>query len=198
MKSPLRYQITDFDCGSVSLINCVSYLFEREEIPTELIKVISTYTLDCYDDRGRLGSSSINREIMFFISRWITEYAVQRMIPLMCKYVRGYGVNILMIKKVIMAGGCVNLRTYRAGESHYVMITGMDSESVYIFDPYYKDMSLNESIKVDNTKPFTYNRKVKLEYFLMASKNELALGPEADREAIYFCRNDEILEMASE
>ena len=71
MKSPLRYQIPDFDCGSVSLINCVSFLFEREEIPTELIKVISSYTLDCYDDKGRLGNSSINHEIMFFISRWI-------------------------------------------------------------------------------------------------------------------------------
>ena len=197
MKSPLRYQITDFDCGSVSLINCVSFLFEREEIPTELIKVISSYTLDCYDDKGRLGNSSINHEIMIFISRWISEYAVQKMIPLICKYARGIGINILLIKKVISAGGCVNLRTYRAGEAHYVMITGMDSENMYIFDPYYKETSTNEAIKIDNTKPFSYNRKVKIEHFLSTSKTELALGPENDREAIYFCRNDEILEMAS-
>lgn len=38
MKTPLRYQITEFDCGSVSLINCIVFLFEREEIPAELIK----------------------------------------------------------------------------------------------------------------------------------------------------------------
>ena len=105
MKSPLRYQITEFDCGSVSLVNCISYLFDREEIPTELIKVISTYTLDCYDEYGKLGNSSINHEIMYFISRWIKEFAIDKMIPLMCKYVRGEVVNFLMIKKVIMAGG---------------------------------------------------------------------------------------------
>ncbi len=46
MKTPLRYQITEFDCGSVSLVNCITYLFEREHIPAELIKAINTYTLD--------------------------------------------------------------------------------------------------------------------------------------------------------
>ena len=40
MKSPLRYQITEFDCGSVSLINCISYLFEREEMPLEFLKIL--------------------------------------------------------------------------------------------------------------------------------------------------------------
>ena len=54
MKTPLRHQITEFDCGSVSLINCIAYLFERHEIPAELVKEISTYTLDCYDKDGNL------------------------------------------------------------------------------------------------------------------------------------------------
>ena len=40
MKIPLRFQITEFDCGSVSLINCISYLFDREEIPAKLLKTI--------------------------------------------------------------------------------------------------------------------------------------------------------------
>ena len=194
MKSPLRYQITEFDCGSVSLINCISYLFEREEIPTELVKVISTYTLDCYDDFGRLGNSSINHEIMYFISRWIKEFAVDKMIPLMCKYVRAEAVNLLMIKKVLMAGGCVNLRTFRGDEIHYVMLTDMDSENVYIFDPYYKEDSKSNTIKINNNNPFSFNRVVRLEHFMSNSKIELALGPEVQREAIYFCRDDAILE----
>lgn len=194
MKSPLRYQITEFDCGSVSLVNCISYLFDREEIPTELIKVISTYTLDCYDEYGKLGNSSINHEIMYFISRWIKEFAIDKMIPLMCKYVRGEVVNFLMIKKVIMAGGCVNLRTKRDGEAHYVMLTGVDAENVYIFDPYYLETSKNNQIKIVNDKPFSYNRVVKLEHFISNENAELALGAENDREAIYFCRDDAILE----
>ena len=35
MKVPLRYQMTEYDCGPTSLLNAVSYLFEREEIPPE-------------------------------------------------------------------------------------------------------------------------------------------------------------------
>ena len=38
MKIPLRFQITEFDCGAVSLLNCLSFLYEREEIPAVLIK----------------------------------------------------------------------------------------------------------------------------------------------------------------
>ena len=51
MKIPLRFQITEFDCGTVSLQNAISYLFEREDIPAELIRAISLYTLDCYDEK---------------------------------------------------------------------------------------------------------------------------------------------------
>ena len=38
MKSPLRYQISDYDCGPTSMLNAVSFLFEREQIPPELIR----------------------------------------------------------------------------------------------------------------------------------------------------------------
>ena len=40
MKSPLRYQISDYDCGPTSMLNAVSFLFEREQIPPELIRNI--------------------------------------------------------------------------------------------------------------------------------------------------------------
>ena len=49
MKVPLRFQITEFDCGSVSLLNAFSYLFDRENIPALLVKEVHKYTLDCYD-----------------------------------------------------------------------------------------------------------------------------------------------------
>ena len=49
MKVPLRFQITEFDCGSVSLLNAFSYLFDREDIPALLVKEVHKYTLNCYD-----------------------------------------------------------------------------------------------------------------------------------------------------
>lgn len=51
MKIPLRFQITEFDCGTVALQNAVSYLFKRENVTAEVIKTISLYTLDCYDEK---------------------------------------------------------------------------------------------------------------------------------------------------
>lgn len=59
MKTPLRYQITEFDCGSVSLVNCITYLFEREHIPAELIKAINTYTLDAMTSTAILGKKAL-------------------------------------------------------------------------------------------------------------------------------------------
>ena len=55
MKTPLRFQVTEYDCGTVSLYNVISYLFEREEIPAQLLKTIHKYTLDCYDENGNPG-----------------------------------------------------------------------------------------------------------------------------------------------
>ena len=54
MKVPLRFQITEYDCGTVSLLNAFSYLFDREELPALLVKQINKYTLDCYDENGNL------------------------------------------------------------------------------------------------------------------------------------------------
>ena len=49
MKNPLRYQISEYDCGPTSLLNAISFLFEREEIPPEVIRNIMLYCLDCYN-----------------------------------------------------------------------------------------------------------------------------------------------------
>ena len=48
MHNPLRYQISSYDCGPTSLLNAISYLFPREEIPAEIIRNIMFYSLDCY------------------------------------------------------------------------------------------------------------------------------------------------------
>lgn len=62
MKVPLRFQVTEFDCRTVARINGIIYLFDREEIPAELIKGISIYTLACYDEKGKLGNGGTSRE----------------------------------------------------------------------------------------------------------------------------------------
>ena len=33
MKNPLRYQLSEYDCGPTSMLNALAFLFEREDIP---------------------------------------------------------------------------------------------------------------------------------------------------------------------
>lgn len=48
MKTPLHYQISECDCGPTSMLNAISYLFDREDIPPEIIRNVMLYCLDCY------------------------------------------------------------------------------------------------------------------------------------------------------
>ena len=69
MKVPLRFQVTEFDCGTISLLNAFSFLFEREEIPAALVKSIHKYTLDCYDEEGNIGQGGRSPKDRIFCTR---------------------------------------------------------------------------------------------------------------------------------
>ena len=52
MKTPLHYQMTEYDCGPITVMNAIIYLFEREQIPPDLIRNIMLYCLDGYGGGG--------------------------------------------------------------------------------------------------------------------------------------------------
>ena len=54
MKNFLIYQSSEYDCGPVSLINGIRYLFDREEIYPDVIKFIMLYCMDTYNEAGEL------------------------------------------------------------------------------------------------------------------------------------------------
>ncbi len=190
MKSPLRYQITEFDCGTVSLTNCISYLFDRENIPAELIKSIHMYTLDCYDDKGNLGQGGTSRQAIEFLSKWIENFCKARNFGVECEYLKGKSVSLETIKECILKGGCVNLRTYLECE-HYVMITDYDEYFVYIFDPYYleaDEYGNSKDILIVDGDPIKYNRKISYNRFLSEKAEDFALGPIEKRECVLLYR----------
>lgn len=41
MKTPLYYQMSEYDCATVTLLNAIKYLFPREVIPPDVIKAIT-------------------------------------------------------------------------------------------------------------------------------------------------------------
>ena len=71
MNNPLRYQMTEYDCGPTSMLNAVSYLFQREEIPPEIVRSIMLYCLDCFGADGACGKCGTSCTAMMFLSNWI-------------------------------------------------------------------------------------------------------------------------------
>ncbi len=190
MKIPLRFQITEFDCGTLALQNAISFLYERETIPAELIRAVSTYTLDCYGEDGKLGDGGTSREAMNLMTTWIEGYAKRNLFDIHCERYIDKDVTLDLIKRCLNNKGVVLIRTYQKGE-HYVIATDIDDEYVYIWDSYYLDENYydpDKKVTIVFDEPFNYNRKVLLDRFDSESKLDFALGPIEDRECVLFTR----------
>lgn len=186
MKVPLRFQITEYDCATTTLQNAISYLLEREKIPAEVVKTISLYTLDCYDKEGDIGEGGTSKAAMSLTSNWIKNYASTHNFPLNSEHYLNELVTMDVIKKCLNKKGCVILRTYQDCE-HYVLITAIDNEFVYIWDPYYledKYYDNERQIEIIFDQLFKYNRKVKIARFLSTTHKDFALGPINNRECM--------------
>lgn len=186
MKTPLRYQITEYDCGTVSLLNAVSYLFKREDIPVELVRAIHMYTIDCYGYTGQksnewMPSSSINE-----MCRWFTNCSLKNDYKINSSYLRGTNVNYENIEKCIRAGGVVFTRIWRK-EPQYVIITNINVLNTYIFDSSYaedEDYKKETDIRVIESKPSEYNRIVRTDKVFSETNSIYSLGKYEDRECI--------------
>lgn len=89
MKSPLRYQISDYDCGPTSMLNAVSFLFEREQIPPELIRNIMLFSLDAFSPDGAFGKSGTSCTAMMFLSNWLSGFGQAGRLPITTEYYTG-------------------------------------------------------------------------------------------------------------
>ncbi len=190
MKIPLRFQITEFDCGTVSLQNAFSYLFEREEIPAELVKSIHRYTLDCYDEQGNLGQGGTSREAINKLTHWITRYANSKNFKVRCERLEKDEITLEKMQECLKNNGCIFVRCWQTQE-HYVIITKMDKKYAYIFDPYYldkKEYDRDSQVKIILNKPFTHNRRVTLKRLFSDTKKDFALGEIERRECVLINR----------
>lgn len=192
MKNPLRFQVTEFDCGTVSLLNAFSYLFEREEIPAELIKSIHRYTLDCYDDNGNIGQGGTSREAIDKLTHWIIRYANSHDFNVVCKRLEKEEVTLEKIEKCLKENGCVFARSWLECE-HYIIITKIYRNKAYIFDPYYLDKRTydkDKNVKIVLNKPFTHNRVVTLNRLFSETTKDFSLGKMEKRECVLINRKN--------
>ncbi len=186
MKLPLQYQITEYDCAVASLINVVNYLYHREEIIPEVIKIIYEHTLDGYDGKKEHVGLGTSRIAMKKISNLLNEVSSKNNFSLRSKYYEKEEVTLDVIKEAILVNGVVIIRTFEEYE-HYVVITDIDDNNVYLFNSYYEETTTDsEDIKHIKNKPYNYNCIVSFKRINSTNKDDFAFGPINGREAIAF------------
>lgn len=196
MKNPLRYQISEYDCGPTSMLNAVSYLFQREDIPPEIIRNIMLYCLDCYGADGASGKSGTSRMAMMFLSNWLNGFGKAGYLPISSRYLSGDEVNFQQdsrIRDTLRRGGAAVVLVDLDGW-HYVLLTGMQDDQVFLFDPYYLDKPFaGEEIQMVADHPTSYNRIVPTRYFERDTREHYAMGPVETREAVLLFNEHTVL-----
>lgn len=191
MKVPLRYQLSEYDCGPTSILNGFSFLFDREEMPPEVIKNVTAFTLDRYGSHGERCMGGTSHMAMMYISNWINSYGDTGCLPVKSEYYSGKDVFLgegSKISHAIADGAAVIVRLYY-DVWHYVTLTGAKDNLIYLFDPYYTDEPFEEDgVELDFDHAFSYNRIVPQKYFDCEDVKLYAFGPTKKREAIVIRR----------
>lgn len=192
MKNRLHYQISEYDCGPTSMLNAISYLFQREEIPPEIIRNIMLYCLDCYSTEGVAGKSGTSRAAMMFLSNWLNGFGRIGQLPVTSRYLDSKSVYFgreSYINDALRRGGVVVLRLFY-DEWHYVLLTGEKDGRIYMFDPYDRGGPFEEKdIIWTMENPKEYNCIVPETYFNREELSLYALGPVEGREAVLLFNN---------
>lgn len=191
MKVPLRYQNTEYDCGTTSFVNALAYLYEREEVPVELLKSIYKYTLDVEDKDGIVGKGGTSRNHAELLARYFVNFANNNdNFDINCKVLTKQEVNLAEMKTTTDNGGVIIARCMQDCE-HYVLITKIDDNFAYIFDPYFLEEDYykeDDAVAIILYEEFTHNRLVKIERLFEESNKDFSLLKKEDREVILINR----------
>lgn len=187
MKNPLHYQLSEYDCGPTSMLNAISFLFEREDIPPEVIRNIMLYSLDCYGAEGAPGRRGTSCTAMMFLSHWLDGFGQAGHLPVSSRYLSGKSVYMgpeSPINDTLRRGGVAVVRLYFDAD-HYVLMTGEQEGCILLFDPYYQTEPFpQKDILVTLEYPRKYNRVVPYSYFNREDASLYALGKTETREAV--------------
>ncbi len=196
MKIPLSYQRTEYDCGPTALLNGLSFLFDREELPPDFPSRIMSYCLDGYDKQGRAYHHGTSAAAMRFISSWLNGYSEALGFPLKTSFLCGEEVSLAPggpITAVLKEGGAAVVRVrYECG--HYILLTGFEApESIGFFDSYYEEgedirLLMEAGIEIIHSKPHSMNRRALASWMNQEGAGPYQLEPAEKREALLLVR----------
>ncbi|MDR1796005.1 MAG: peptidase C39 [Clostridiales Family XIII bacterium] len=191
MDNPLAYQRTEYDCGPTTLLNALTFLFRRGEIPPDLLKFVTIYATDGLGAFGQHGRGGTSMLAMMFVSGWLNEYARSTGFPVSAEYVTGAEAPVRRGSRASLAlqeGGVVIARVMHEEDEHYILLTGIDGEGVYAWDPYYAEKEGTEGaegVLWIGDQPCKANRLVPLAQFVRTDGYALYRQvPPAKRESV--------------
>lgn len=178
------------------MLNAVSFLFEREQIPPELIRNIMLFSLDAFSPDGAFGKSGTSCTAMMFLSNWLSGFGQAGRLPITTEYYTGDRVYMGQqspITDALHRGGAVVVRLF-LDEWHYVLLTGERDGRVYLFDPYYVTEGFNDSsVVTDVDHPFAYNRVVPQSMLNGEAQTLYAFAEQEGREAVVLYNTETML-----
>jgi hypothetical protein len=170
-------------------------LFERDEIPPIVIYNISKYTLDEFNGKGEEFKGGTSIYAVKLLAHWINSFAQTNKFDIHCEILDDDAVNMQSneIKDCMNNGGVIVARVWLAKDEHYVVITKMDEEYAYIFDPYYIDITTfdqDDDIEIIKYRKLNYNRAVKLSRVTSDTKNDYSIVNNENRQLLLINRVD--------
>ncbi|MDR2605880.1 MAG: peptidase C39, partial [Oscillospiraceae bacterium] len=176
-----------------SILNAINFLFDREEIPPDILRYVMMYTLDSYSDKGEAFKNGTSQMAMMFLSNWLNQFARAKKLPILCQYLSGQRVSVSSNSEIVSAlqqGGVAVVRLFY-DVWHYVTLTGISGSGAEIFDPYYRKRPFKQpGIELITDKPFSANRTVSFEVLNNTGRSLYALGGLDGREAILLFNTD--------
>ena len=198
MKIPLKYQSTEFDCVPTTFQNALNYLFDREEIPPEVIQRVLLYSLDTINNNGEYGKGGTTGLACQFILQWLEmDAANNKNFALKCEYLTEDEVQLTQNKRIVKcvnSGGvalCSVCFDKTGSIYHYMLCTRADSEYLYFFDPYYRKQQFKNSDKhfLEWIKgEWNYNLKVSRQRLESKKYEKYSFGPIEERSCCLIMR----------
>ena len=166
----LNTQISDFDSGPTCLFNSLKILYEKDEIPLKLVKIIYTNSLD--GKETRMYENGTSRFAMKRICNKFNIYGNKHNMDIFYMYYAKEEVDVELIKKALLEKKILIFRNNYENEN-YFMLTEYKNNIIYIFDP-----------SIEDTIDEKYNTYINIENFDTSKNIKYSLGPIDTRELI--------------
>lgn len=195
MYIPFHYQVSEYDCVPTAIVNAISYLFHRKEIPPMVIRHIYLYCLDTVSRDARFGIGGTSKLAVRLLGNWLSSYKMKQF-SVTTDFLDKERVSLETGGKIhacLEEGGVVLCNMLLSSkEEHYVMLTAIEDQWVYCFDSYRRTSvrGMQGNIKLlnpgDGRAP---NLKIGKDWFEQTKILRFCMGPFPIRESLLIWRN---------